>query len=227
MREQFSPLSQRLIAIGLLVLALLVAFSFIVLPASTFLQDGLASLRDLRLQVARAEAIRDRPDPPATQEIPDNLYLTAPDRKAANDMLIGQIAALAARHGLEAQIDPVPAGGGAAPALLSVSFRASGDQGPILTFLNDLESGSPMVRFRSLQMMQGNGGAPAGEPVQPAAASQQPMAVPDGVSSLAVPPVPSSPPPPDPPSAAAESAATAPERLALQATVIALWGARK
>ena len=227
MNEQFSPVSQRLIAIGLLVLALLVAFSLVIMPAFALLRDGLASLRDLRLQVARAEAIRDRPEPPPMGEVPADLYITAPDRKAANDMLVGQLAALAARHGLQAQIDPAPEQEGAAPALLTVSFLASGETKPVLTFFTDLERGTPLIRFRSLQITQGNGGMPLADPAQPAAVSQQPVAGPNGVSLSGVPPVLAVPPPPHPSPSTAEGAVMGSERLALQATVIALWGAKK
>lgn len=223
MKEQFSPLSQRLIALGLLVLALLVAFSFVIAPAFSLLQGNLASLRDLRLQVARAEAIRDRPDPPATDEVSTNLYITAPDQVTANEILVGQIASLAARQGLQAQIDQAPDGAGAAPALLSVSFRLAGEQAAVLTFLNDLERSTPLIRFGSLQMIQGNGGAP----VPTLRVPQMPIATPSGASPPILAPVPAAPAPPNMAPAVVDGVAATPEQLELQASVIALWGAKK
>jgi hypothetical protein len=166
MIASFSPLTRRVLALGILVLGLLGLLNLIVLPLHGLTADSLSSLEDARFERARLEAIAARPPLPRSSPVPDSLYLAAPDRQRASDALIAGIGQSAARY--EVQLDavvPMPPEPGREKTI-AVSVGGRGEHDKLLAWINELERGNPAIHFAEWLL------APEGEtaPVAPAPA---------------------------------------------------------
>lgn len=174
MMAQFSPLSRRIVAIGIAVLALLGLINLVIVPLYGLTTGSLSDLEDARFQRARLEAIAARPPLPRSEPVPASLYVAAPDRQRASDALIAAIGGTAA--GYEVQLDsvtPIDADPGR-PETVGVRFTARGEQDKILAWINDLERGSPAAYFADWSLGPGSDGAAASvSPAIPAAASEE------------------------------------------------------
>lgn len=164
MMTQFSPLSRRIIAIGILVLMLLLLIRLLT-PLASMMAESLSALEDSRFRLARVEAIRSQPAPSMGEEVPSDFYLIAASREIAADMLIATINAKAQQY--EVRIDAIGLSDGVPgdAQRVDVSLTATGEQEKLLSFINDLEQARPLIRFgtwalASLDQMPGDGSTP-------------------------------------------------------------------
>jgi len=206
MMAQFSPLSRRIVAIGIAVLALLGLINLVIVPLYGLTAGSLSDLEDARFQRARLEAIAARPPLPRSEPVPASLYVAAPDRQRASDALIAAIGGTAA--GYEIQLDSVTPTDAdpARPEAIGVRFTARGEQDKILAWINDLESGSPAAYFTDWSLGPGTDGAAMSAP---AATAVPPAASEEGAPT-----------PPPPPPAASPSGQI---RLLFTGTATAIW----
>lgn len=203
MMAQFSPLTRRVVAIGILILGLFALVNLLIVPLYGLTAGSVSDLEDARFQRARLEAIAARAPLPRSDPVPSTLYLTAPDRQRAVDALISAIGGSAARY--EIQLDnvaPLPADP-SRPKAIALSLSARGEQDRMLAWINELEIGPPSIRFGEWSLGQDSG---------------------EG----AVAPIAAAPPPPEganPGAAAVAAPAGGATRLAFTATAAAVWEA--
>ena len=204
MIASFSPFTRRVLALGILVLLLLGAIQLIVAPLYAVTANSLSDLEDARFRRARLESIAARPPLPAAPPVPASLYLTAPDRQRATDLLLATIGGSAGRH--QVQIDSIAAlpAGSSRGAAIAVTVSARGEHDKVLAWVNELERGSPSVHFADWSLAPdasapaAAAGAAAIMPGMPAPAS------PDGAASALAP-------------------AGGPLRLLFGGTAVAVW----
>ena len=204
MMATFSPFTRRLLALGILVLLILFALQLIISPLYALTADNLSALEDARFRRARLEAIAARPPLPTAAPVPATLYLTAPDRQRATDLLLATIGRSAGQY--QVQIDSVAAvpSSSSRGAAIAVTVAARGEHDAVLAWINDLESGTPNIHFADWSL------APD---TSPPAACQQSAAVMPNIA-------------PDPeggPAAPVAAAAGAPLRLLFGGTAVAVW----
>ncbi len=148
MIQSFSPLTRRILAIGVLVLALLVAVN-VASGVAASVTAALDDLDDSRYRLARLEAIAKKPALPAAEPIPQNVAFSAPDHEAAAGQVTQALNAAAATSQLTlAGISAAPQDR-SNPGLISVAVAATGPEQPILAFIGEVEKGSPVIRLRS------------------------------------------------------------------------------
>ena len=204
MMAQFSPLTRRIVALGIAVLALLGLINLVIVPIYGLAAGSLSALEDARFQRARLEAIAARPPLPRSEPVPASLYLAAPDRQRASDALIAAIGGTAA--GYEVQLDavaPTEVDPGR-PETIGVRFTARGEQDKILAWINDLERGSPAAYFADWTLGPGTD--------TPAASAPAAIAAPPAEEGA-----PAAPPPPPAVSPSGQI------RLVLSGTATAIW----
>jgi hypothetical protein len=143
----FSPVTRRILAVGILIFLLIVTISWIVTPALSLVDTKLDELADLRFRRARLDALLKRPTPPASVPIPSSLYVSAPNREAAAEQVLVGIRDIAVQHQvLIEQATVLPAGSGT-PSHITINLAASGPEVNLVAFINALERGTPMIRL--------------------------------------------------------------------------------
>jgi hypothetical protein len=178
MIDQFSPVTRRILAVGIAILALFGLVNLVVAPVYGVTGRSLAALADVRFRLARLEAIKARPIPARSVPVPVSLYVAAPDRESATDRLIAAINDAAGRYGVEVDsatpLEPDPS----RPKAVGVSLQARGGQDQMLAWINELERGEPAVHFATWSL------SPNGE--APSAATAPGMVVdPEGIGATA------------------------------------------
>jgi len=221
----FSPFSRKVIAVGLLVMALLLGLSGLVLPLGEAIADDLARLRHVRAEVARLQGIALDSSDTSVAPVPQGMYISAPDLAKAYALFAGDLSVAAARRGVEVHVQPPALSGTQAPSMLSLQFEARGNPDALLLLVNDLERGARLIRFSRMTV-----GVPPGVP-NPAAPSSPmlppPMSVPSsGGAPTTSPPVISAEAPVPPPASPAGMPQATPAVANMQATALALWGAK-
>jgi len=146
MISAFSPLTRRVLAVGLLVLALLLLLQLVVVPLFTIIGAQRDELATLRGRVAHLKAV-DRQAVPPLSTIPPHSTIRAAGAAAAQQRLrlaIGQAATAASVeiHGL--MFRPSAAD---APQLMRVEVNISGSEEGLLRFAQMIEQGDPLIRF--------------------------------------------------------------------------------
>lgn len=142
-----SPQVRRILAVGLAVLLLLLGGSLIAKLANAT-GEALDDLEDARFRSARLTALSQRPPTAAGTPIPEDLLFRGPALEAAQIDFAGRIAAAAANAQLT--LDPAPAlpPDGISPAL-RMPIAATGPEQSLLSFVNQLEQGRPVIRLSS------------------------------------------------------------------------------
>lgn len=157
--SQFSPLTRKILALGLLVLALLLVWRLILSPVAAQMEGSLTELEDARFQRVRLENLQNRPKPDKAEALPAGIVFSAKSREEAAAGLNGYIGGLAAKHGLQiANITPRP--GAETDKLLAFDLALIGEEVSVTRFINQAERGSPMIRFRSWQIEAGSDSDP-------------------------------------------------------------------
>lgn len=179
MMAQFSPLTRRIVALGIAVLAMFGLVNLVLAPIYSVTAGSLSGLEDARFQKARLEAIAARPPLPRSDPVPQSLYLAAPDRQQATDALIAAIGASAARYGIQLDSVTPATPEPARPATVTATVAARGEQDKMLAWINDLERGAPAIYFATWSLAaQPDGSIPAAEgapPPAPAAPAGGPL----------------------------------------------------
>lgn len=207
-----TPLTRRIIALGLLVLLTLALVSFVILPLIQTNQDALDELANVREALARAQAIRDAPEPPKIANFPMHLGLVAPTRKAAGDTVAGYVTSSAATKGLQLTAITAQDARGRPPVPITFDISVTGPRDALLEWMSAMEIGHPALKFRSYQLID------AGQASTPGAMMSI-MPTPPVPQSLGTGAEPSGPPPGVP-----SAPAPVPERrLRLDARLSTLW----
>lgn len=151
MVDSFSPLTRRILALGVLVLLLLLGArvaATVVEGASGSLQE----LRDRRFVLARLEAVRSRPLPVRARPLPPGLHIQAASYEQASAIAASAIRGAAAAAQLTltsvAVEPPQPANRG----LIELRVAGKGPELAALAFVEHLERGQPAIRLRSWRM---------------------------------------------------------------------------
>lgn len=163
MMAGFSPLTRRLVAIGLLIIAILLALNLLILPVHALMASSLDTLAESRFQLGRLRAIEARPDPVVGEPVPAGAVISAADHDGASMLLAEAITAAAARAQLEVQ--SIAPGQSERGAQVAAKIAVAGPHDAVLGFVNDLERGSPLARFDDWSITA-NAPATAGEPVR-------------------------------------------------------------
>jgi len=148
MIESFSPFTRRVLAIGLLILALLVAGQLFALIASG-VGNALDRLQDSRFALARVEAVRTRPPPPRAAPLPPGQFIGADSHGTAAAAAAGRIRTAAGQSGVTleamaaAPVDPLN------PKLVRLTFAARAAEPALLGFLQTVERDDPPLRLNS------------------------------------------------------------------------------
>lgn len=155
MIENFSPLSRRIVAVGLLILLVLLSINLVIVPVVGRLFDTLDELENSRMALARLQAIRQRPIPPKGKAVPSELYLIAGDHQAAGDLLAARLATVADQQAVEISGLSLMGPMGAEDRAIRLSASVTGDQEKLLAFINAIEQGPPAVRFENWSLKSG------------------------------------------------------------------------
>jgi len=148
--QGFSPLTRKILALGLLFLGLFLLWTVTASPVISTIDASLTELNDARFQRMRLEQIQSRPALEPTEELPANLVTRAKTSEEAQNAMLAQINALAMQNGFELVIVPRPPTKGS--KLIAYDVSISGDELNIIRFINSLERGNPMMRFRGWQI---------------------------------------------------------------------------
>jgi hypothetical protein len=182
MMASFSPLTRKLLALGILVLLVLGALQLIVAPLYALTANSLSGLEDARFRRARLESIAARPPLPTAAPVPASLYLAAPDRQRATDLLLAAIGGSASRY--QVQIDSIAplAAESSRGAAIAVTIAARGEHDKVLAWINELERGIPNVHFADWSLVPDGSAAAAGTGAGPAMPGLLPLPTPEGVA---------------------------------------------
>lgn len=207
MIASFSPFTRKVLALGILLLALLGAIQLVIAPLYALTANSLSELEDARYRRARLESIAARPPLPTAAPVPASLYLTAPDRQRATDLLLAAIGGAAGRYQLQVDsIAAVPAESSRGAAI-AVTVVARGEHDALLAWINDLETGTPNIHFADWSL------APDSKP--PATGGQAAVSAPNITTDPEGAPASAAPAPPATPGA--------PLRLQFGGTAVAVW----
>ncbi|MEO9599803.1 hypothetical protein [Parasphingorhabdus sp.] len=157
--SQFSPLTQRLFALGFLMLALLLVWTMILSPIVAQMESSLTELEDVRFQRVRLEKLQARPEPERAEVLPADVIFGSKTREEAAAGFEAIISGLAIQNGLQvASITARP--GQKGDKMLAFDLALIGEEVSVARFINQAELGSPMIRFRSWQITAGDAGDP-------------------------------------------------------------------
>jgi hypothetical protein len=207
MIASFSPLTRRVLAIGLLVLLVLGAIQLVIAPIYSLTANSLSDLQDARFRRARLESIAARPPLPASAPVPASLYVTAPDRQRATDLILAAISGSAGRY--QVQIDsiaPLPEQSSRGAAI-AVTVAARGEHDKVLAWINELERGTPNVHFADWSLAPDGSASAAAAGAGTAMPGLSPVPSPDAAAGPGAPAAPG-----------------APLRLIFGGTAVAVWG---
>jgi Type II secretion system (T2SS), protein M subtype b len=210
---QFSPFTRRLVALGLLFLLVLGVVNLIILPIASQLEAHLSTLADARFRLAKLKAIEARPLPADVAPVPQNQYLAAADAAQANDQFRALVAGHAARLQLQLERADVQQPTTRIRQQVELALTVSGQQEQLLNFINQLEQGAPLMRFKLWRLTRELASAdaqPVGSfPLLPANGSA-PTTLPDGSEQSQSPPI-------------NQTGRSAPEIVRLTAVIVAIW----
>jgi hypothetical protein len=157
--ESFSPLTRRVLAVGLLILALLLAVQIFSLAAAA-VGTALGRLEDSRFALARVEAVRARPLPPRAPPLPLGQFLQADSHDTATAAAAGRIRRAAGGSGVTLDgMTAVPADP-ANPRLVRISFAARAAEPALLAFIQAVEREDPPLRLHAWSIARAAPGAP-------------------------------------------------------------------
>jgi len=155
MIEQMSPLTRRIVAVGLLVLAILLIVQYVIAPLAGGISGQRDELAALRIREARLRATIRRPLPKASSLGPAQV-VEARNETQATQRLQALLAGDAAVAGATLQLGP-PCTPPASPGSLCAQIAVSGKEASVSHFLSQVEHGNPVIRFRVWQLTSGQG----------------------------------------------------------------------
>lgn len=144
--SELSPFMRRILAIGILLLFLLCAIEFIVIPINGKIETSRDALADSRYEIIRLQGIIDRPDPPAGKALNPSLLLKAANHEEAQNALQNLLANLAAQNNIEITTifatDDKPLTG-----LITANISVAGDEISVTNFLTQIENNQILMRM--------------------------------------------------------------------------------
>jgi len=147
MMEGLSPVSRRVVAVALLLLAMISTVNLIALPLIEWTQMALNDLENARLREQRVTAAANSQAPSFGNPIPAELLVIADNQATAFDQVTGVVSAVAAKNEVRVDgISPALTGGGNRVAF---DIKGSGSETSLVKMLSELEVGSPTVRCES------------------------------------------------------------------------------
>lgn len=156
----FSPISQRLIAAGLALFALLMLTNMVVAPLWNAIGDSRDELTQLRERRAFLMAARGWPDP-ARRQGDGAALLVRGDRRVVEAELGALVERLADGASVSLSSVNILADGPEGDRNVTVLLTASGPHDAVLAFLSGLERARPLLRPASLSLKPT--AAPTGE----------------------------------------------------------------
>lgn len=157
MMDGFSPVTRRIVAVGLLVFLALLALNLIVSPLLDWTADSLDRLAMARERKSRLLVLQDRPAIDPGETVPAALTLSAADRPAAEAKLAELLTQAASRTSITIDsVTPEQASDSKSRQIGAV-VSATGTETAIISFLTDVESGSPLVRFKAWKLARSDG----------------------------------------------------------------------
>lgn len=155
MIEQMSPLTRRIVAVGMLVLLILLVLQYVIVPLAGAIASQRDELAALRTREARLHATLRR-DLPKASSIRPAQAVTAPNAIQATQHLQALLAGDAAVAGATLQLGP-PCPPSTPTPPLCVEIAISGREASVSHFLSLAEHGTPLIRFRPWQLTPGQG----------------------------------------------------------------------
>lgn len=151
MVDSFSPLTRRILALGILALLLLLGVR-VAAGVAEGVSGSLEELGDRRFVLARLEAVRSRPAPVRPRPLPPGLHIQAASHEQASAVAAAAVrgAAAAAQFTLSAVSVAPPRAEN--PALIELRIAGKGPELSALTFVEHLERGQPAIRLRTWQI---------------------------------------------------------------------------
>lgn len=151
MIEDMSPFAQRILAVGILILGLLLGFQLIASPLIERMQLSREALADSRYRLHKLENLANQPEAMLGQPVEPNLLIAAPNAKMAQAELLGQVSRIANTTGASAQkmeaLDKQ-----ALPSLVAAKIELSANEVSIISFVDQLEAARPMMRLRDWRL---------------------------------------------------------------------------
>ena len=154
MIEQVSPLTRRIVAVGLLILVLLVGLQGILLPLASRISDQREELAILRDRAAHLKDINDRPLPPMSA-LPAHAAIKAIAAGPALERLRAAISQAATASGVTLNGVAPPSSAGPAQHL-DLEVSATGSEEALTQFVGLLEHGDPLMRWESWRIQPGS-----------------------------------------------------------------------
>ena len=152
----FSPGAQRAIALLLLVLMVVGAWSVLVVPLAAAITQQIEQLQALRDRVAKLEAATVEPAPRLGPPVPSDLILRVAKLEQAQAYAAQQLDQVAASEYVQITAkQPVPAD----TAVARLQFTAQGRETDLLNFVARLEQSRPPIRLPSWHFRQIPGNA--------------------------------------------------------------------
>lgn len=150
--SELPPNMRKLLAIAMLFFGLFILWSLILAPVLSQTEASLTKLEDTRFQLTRLENLQNRPVPEKADPLPAGLLLEAGSRDEAASLAQSYVNGLAVQHGLQlASLNVRPEIKGI--QIIAFDFAIVGDELAITGFIHRLESGSPLMRFKSWQIV--------------------------------------------------------------------------
>jgi len=156
--DAFSPLSRRIIAVGLLVLAVLLAINLIIVPLGQANADQLDALAAARMQLKHVEAIASTEPPAKGDPVPSSALIIAPNRDAGMATMVSALSASGAKFKLAPPaLTMGPISGPFDDPHLIVDVAVAGSETDIVAFIADVELTVPAIRFQSWSIFASDG----------------------------------------------------------------------
>lgn len=151
---EMSPLTRRIVAVGLLVLMVLLGVQSVAVPLVGAIMNQRDELAALKLREARLRATMDRTLPEVSKVRPEQVIAAAtPPQAIQRSQAV--LASDAAMAGVTLQLGP-PCNTGQ-PQLLCTDVAVSGKEAGVSHFLSVIEHGPPVIRFQRWQLVPGQG----------------------------------------------------------------------
>jgi len=157
--DAFSPLTRRIVAIGLVVFVALLSVNLIIAPLIGWTADSLDRLAMARERKSRLLVLQGRPPVAQGDDVPAALMLSATDRAQAQARLAELLTQAAGRTA--ATIENISPEALDSPPSREVHavISVTGTESAVVGFLADVEGGSPLVRFKAWKLAR-NDSAP-------------------------------------------------------------------
>lgn len=160
MIDDMSPFAQRVLALGLLLLALLLSTQFVAAPIIERMEVSRSALADSRYRLHKLKAAEARPDPATGQRIAPSSLIKAANLSQAQAQLAGHVARIASTTSVKLRrIEGEDKQ--ALASLVTAQIELQASEALLISFVDELEAGQPVMRLRNWRLE--NNGDESGE----------------------------------------------------------------